>query len=262
MIFAIFTILSLGVAGVICGFTPVSWWWYLPLALGHFVAVIFVMLLVKFIQSPFLKKEVGGKPSAYCRFWMVHILDLFHNLVGARIKLEGEETIPKEPCLLICNHLSFFDPTTAVTTFRKRKLSIIAKESVFRYPLIAPYIRRCSFLPLDRENPRKGLATLKTASKLMTEYGMDVLIYPEGTRGATGELLPFKEGAFMVAKWAKAPIVILTVEGTSQIKKRFPLRRTPITYRVVDVITPDVVEQMRVAPLAELAREKMLNSMK
>jgi 1-acyl-sn-glycerol-3-phosphate acyltransferase len=94
----------------------------------------------------------------------------------------------------------------------------------------------------------------------MTEYGMDVLIYPEGTRSLDGELLPFKEGAFMVAKWAKAPIVVMQVEGTNVVKKKAPFRRTKITLRVVGVIDQSTVDETRVTPLCEMAREMMIHS--
>ncbi len=260
MILTVFGILSPIVAATLCYFLPLSWWWCAPLALSVFLTLNVLLILFELVATVFFKREIGGKPSRFCRFFMEHMMDWFHSLARISVKLEGEEMIPKEPCLLICNHISLLDATTAVKALRRRKMSIIAKESVFRIPLVAPYIRRCSFLPLDRGNPRKGLATLKNASKLMTEYGMDVLIYPEGTRSTNGELLPFKEGAFMVAKWAKAPIVVLKVEGTDKAKGRSPFRKTRVTLRVVGVIDKTCVDETRVTPLAEMAREIMINS--
>jgi 1-acyl-sn-glycerol-3-phosphate acyltransferase len=260
MILTIFGILSPAIAAALCYFTPLNWWLCAPVALGVFLTLNILMILLELFVTIFFKRGMGGKPSGFCRFVIIHMMDWFYSLANISVKLEGEEQIPKEPCLLICNHISLFDATTAVKALRMRKLSIVAKESVFRIPLIAPYIRRCSFLSLDRSNPRKGLATLKNASKLMTEYGMDVLIYPEGTRSLDGELLPFKEGAFMVAKWAKAPIVVMQVEGTNVVKKKAPFRRTKITLRVVGVINQSTVDETRVTPLCEMAREMMIHS--
>ena len=260
MILTIFGILSPVIAATLCYFLPISWWWCAPIALGVFLTLNILLILLELFLALFFKREMGGKPSGFCRFVIIHMMDWFHSLARISVKLEGEERLPKEPCLLICNHISLLDATTAVKALRRRKLSIVAKESVFRIPLVAPYIRRCSFLALDRSNPRKGLATLKNASKLITEYGMDVLIYPEGTRSLDGELLPFKEGAFMVAKWAKAPIVVMKVGGTNQAKGRSPFRKTCVTLRVVGVIEQSTVDETRVTPLCEMAREMMINS--
>ena len=257
MILTILGILSPIFAAALCYFTPLDWWWLAPVALGIFLALNILLILFLAVVSLFFKKGIGEKPSRFCRFVVIHIMDWFHALANISVKLEGEELIPKEPCLLICNHISLLDATTATKALRSRRISIVAKESVFRIPLVASYIRRCSFLPLDRSNPRKGLATLKQASKLMTEYGLDMLIYPEGTRSTTGELLPFKEGAFMVAKWAKAPIVVMKVEGTNKAKGRSPFRRTQVTLTVVGVIDKAQVEGMRVAPLSDAARAIM-----
>ena len=260
MIITVFGIISPLIAASLCLFVPISWWWCAPIALGVFTMLNVWLVLSKYVQSLFLKKEVGGKPSAYCRFWVIRVVEWFNTLAGVSVKLEGEENIPDEPCLLICNHRSLFDATVALAALRRRKMSVIAKESVFRLPIVGPFIRRSACLPLDRGNPRKGLATLKNASKLITEYGMDVLIYPEGTRSPDTELLPFKEGAFMVAKWAKAPIVVLKIEGTERIKGRSPLRKTRVTLRVVGVIDKPCVEETRVTPLSDKARDIMLNS--
>jgi len=75
-------------------------------------------------------------------------------------------------------------------------------------------------------------------------------IYPEGTRSKSGELLEFKEGAFLLAKRAGAPIVVMATHGTNQITRRMLLRRTRVDLNVLDVIDRDTVKAM---PLSELA---------
>ena len=79
----------------------------------------------------------------------------------------------------------------------------------------------------------KAMRTIKRASELVVSEQMIMGIYPEGTRSKTGELLEFKEGAFLLAKRAKAPVVVITTKGTDKIAKRMVLKSTKVELDVI-----------------------------
>ena len=86
-------------------------------------------------------------------------------------------------------------------------------------------------------------------------------IYPEGTRSKTGELLEFKEGAFLLAKRAKAPVVVITTKGTNQIAKRMILKATKVDLEVIEVIDKETVQDMKLSDLSARVRESIANAL-
>ena len=108
-------------------------------------------------------------------------------------------------------------------------------------PFFGRIIRKCCFLPIDRENPRKAIPTINRAAKLLKKQEVSIGIYPEGTRSKTGKLLPFHNGVFKIAQKAEAPIVVLSITGTERIAKRTPFRTTDVYLDVLEVF-PNIKE--------------------
>ena len=179
-------------------------------------------------------------------------------MLRVRVKVEGRKLLPGEPVVLVSNHRSDFDPMAAMVAFSHRPLVYISKESNLRIPIAGAFVRRCHFLPIDRENPRSALATLKHAASLMREEGLDIGIYPEGTRSYKGGPKPFKEGAFLMAKQAGAPIVLMTTEGTEEIAGHVILRRNIVRLRVLRVISAEEVAATTARELTRLSEETLL----
>ena len=87
-------------------------------------------------------------------------------------------------------------------------------------------------------------------------------IYPEGTRSRGGALLPFKTGAFVMAKKAACPMVICTIQGTNATRGRFPFRRTDAIFTVLETVDEGTVSKLKPEELANYAQsviEKSLN---
>ena len=68
------------------------------------------------------------------------------------------------------------------------------------------------FVPLERGNPEQSLPAIDGAATALRE-GNSFLIFPEGTRSRTDELLPFKKGGFVMAIQAGAPVVPVAIDG-------------------------------------------------
>lgn len=265
MIFWIFVAESLAAAVLLGVFVPTAawaWWQTALLALGGFVGAFLALnvlfLLLLFVISLFFPKGEPKKESRFWRRWTVHAVRWILDMLRVRVKVEGRELLPGEPVVLVSNHRSDFDPMAAMVAFSHRPLVYISKESNLRIPIAGAFVRRCHFLPIDRENPRSALATLKRAASLMREEGLDIGIYPEGTRSYKGGPKPFKEGAFLMAKQAGAPIVLMTTEGTEEIAGHVILRRSIVRLRVLRVISAEEVAATTARELTRLSEETLL----
>lgn len=265
MIFWIFVAESLAAAVLLGVFVPTAawaWWQTALLALGGFVGAFLTLnvlfLLLLFVISLFFPKGEPKKESRFWRRWTVHAVRWILDMLRVRVKVEGRELLPGEPVVLVSNHRSDFDPMAAMVAFSHRPLVYISKESNLRIPIAGAFVRRCHFLPIDRENPRSALATLKHAASLMREEGLDIGIYPEGTRSYKGGPKPFKEGAFLMAKQAGAPIVLMTTEGTEDIAGHVILRRNIVRLRVLRVISAEEVAATTARELTRLSEETLL----
>ena len=175
-------------------------------------------------------------------------------LFRVHVILKGKEKIPNEPCVIISNHLSNFDPLAMLVALHKRNLVYISKDTNFRLPCVGNYINNAGFISIDRNNGVRALRSLNLAAERMAEIGVDVGVYPEGTRSKSGVLLRFKTGAFHLAQSAGAPIVILTTKGTAEVRKNFPLRKTRVEMEVHEVIDAETVKAKTVDELCAYAR--------
>ena len=141
---------------------------------------------------------------------------------------------------------------------RKQKLAFISKLSNFKIPAFGRIIRKCCFMPIDRDDPLSAARTVNHAAKLMTDDEVSVAVYPEGTRNYEGGLLPFHNGLFRIAQKSEVPIVVVTAKGTDSIHKNFPLHRSRVKIKVLDVISAETVKNTRTNDLGDMIRREML----
>lgn len=176
-------------------------------------------------------------------------------LLGIEVRLEGAEKLPTQGrFLLVGNHRSNFDPILTWYALRQYDLAFLSKAENFRIPVFRRIIRRCCFLPIDREDPRKAIVTIQKAAALLACGEVCVGVYPEGTRSRDGTLLPFHNGVFKIAQKAGAPIVAAAVEGTEQIRKNCFRRRSVVRITITDMIPAETVCASRTAELGARVR--------
>ena len=233
--------------------------WLLLFLPAGFLIWNILFLLVLLISTIFLPGGAKGEANLpWCRRRIRHVLRWLFALFRVSFSVKGYEKVPKEPCVFIANHRSDFDPMIMLAAISDRPLCYISKESNFHIPIAGPYIRHAGFLSLDRTHPLRAARTIKEGARLVREEGMTVGIYPEGTRAKTSELLPFKEGAFIMAKKAEAPIVLLVTPNTEKISKGFPFRpRVRVNIEFIEVIPREKVAEMPASELANYCRERI-----
>jgi 1-acyl-sn-glycerol-3-phosphate acyltransferase len=93
-----------------------------------------------------------------------------------------------------------------------RRLRILYKAELRRFPLMGIVFDVGGFVAVERADRDKSLAAISRGAASL-KAGNSFLIFPEGTRSRTGQLLPFKKGGFIMAIEAQVPIVPVAVHG-------------------------------------------------
>ena len=238
----IFVPVAVLAALLLCLGSSMNPWWLLALIPAGYVAAIALYLLILLIASFFMPKTTPKKTSRLCHWLVVQTMQLIMPFLGIRAKVVGAEAFPDCPCVFVSNHRSGFDPMTMLAALKGRRVTYISKDSNFKIPLVGAYIRLAGFVPIDRGNSLRAVKSLHTAADYMKNDGLDLGIYPEGTRSRTGKLLRFKTGACYLAKLAEAPIVVLVTRGTEEISTRFLLSPVRVELKVVEVIDAERVK--------------------
>ena len=199
--------------------------------------------------------------SRFYRFLLNSATWCASKLIRIKLHVTGKEQLPDGRFLLVSNHRSKFDPILSWLVFDKCQLAFISKPENVKVPVFGRLIHRLCFLPIDRENPRNAVKTINRAVDLMNRDVASIGVYPEGTRNYGEGLLPFHNAMFKIAQKAQVPIVIVTVRGTYEIQKNYPLHRSHVYLDVVRVLDKDEVKRMKTAAIGELVRGVMLDKL-
>ncbi|HEY8550587.1 MAG TPA: lysophospholipid acyltransferase family protein [Vicinamibacterales bacterium] len=146
-------------------------------------------------------------------------------IAGIRYTVEGEEHILDRPAVYCVNHTSNVEPPVLFLALRRLtpRLLIIYKAELRKLPILGTGFHIAGFVPVDRGNREQTGKALETAARRLAS-GSSFLVFPEGTRSRTGELLPFKKGAFVMAMRAGAPVVPIAIAGARHaMRKGSPL---------------------------------------
>jgi 1-acyl-sn-glycerol-3-phosphate acyltransferase len=129
-----------------------------------------------------------------------------------RLEVIGNENIPEKGGVIVAaNHFSYLDPPV-IGVALKRQASFIAKEGLFKIPIIGRGIKAFSF-PVKRDRPQPS--TIKEAVSRLKQGGV-IVLFPEGGRSANGSFLDAKRGVGMIAAMSSAPVVPALIEGTDR----------------------------------------------
>lgn len=131
-------------------------------------------------------------------------------MAGVSVTVKGKENLPREGCLLLFNHSSFFD-VFAITGYLKG-VRFGAKAELFKIPVFGRAIASVGTLPIDRKN-REGVFKIYDEAKTRFLKGEHFVLSPEGGRFYGPQLSPFKSGPFQFAMSVQVPVVPVVICG-------------------------------------------------
>jgi len=135
---------------------------------------------------------------------------------GARVNYEDLDIASRhQPCIYVANHQSNVDIWALIAVLPKRT-RFVAKQSLFKVPLLGWALRVSDFIPIDRANRTGAIRSLQQAAQKI-RGGRPVVLFAEGTRSAGDTLAPFKKGPFHLALEAGVPIVPIAIRGSGAV---------------------------------------------
>ncbi len=145
---------------------------------------------------------------------------------GIKLSVTGLENFDhKKIYVFVSNHSSQYDIPSLQYAI-PIPISIVFKKELSKIPLFGWQLRTGPYIMIDRTNTESALKSIEKAKKRMIEKKLSPLVYAEGTRSKTGEVQPFKRGAFYLAAKVGFPIVPVSVSGASKIlpKGKFKIK--------------------------------------
>lgn len=143
---------------------------------------------------------------------------LFSKVLGVKVTIKNEQYLQNKPSIVISNHQSALDILILGRVFQPG-FTVTAKKALQYVPFLGWFMLASNTFFLDRSKGEKARKVLENALTGLKKQKRSIFMFPEGTRSATKklELLPFKKGAFHLAKQAKIPIVPVAVSNYSTI---------------------------------------------
>lgn len=194
-----------------------------------------VMATLSFLVSFF--DRTGVRQHRLAQIWGYIML----RVAGVRVTVDGLDRIdPEGSYVFVANHQSYLD-TPLILGHVPVQFRFLAKDPLFRNPLLGAHLRRAGHIPVNRDDPRSSLRSMTDAARVIHEKRVSVLLFPEGGRTATGELQEFKEGAAYIAIKSGTAAVPLAISGTHDIlpRGRLLVRPGAVRLRIGDPIPMD-----------------------
>jgi 1-acyl-sn-glycerol-3-phosphate acyltransferase len=183
---------------------------------------------------------------------------------GIKTEIAGLENVPAgQPCIFMCNHVSNLDPPVVLPLLPGRS-SVLLKKELMSIPILGRAMRMGQFVPVERGGKRDAAQASVIAAGRALADGLNILVFPEGTRSRDGRLSAFKKGPFFLAMETKAPVVPVAISGTQEMMRKGSWAITPgiASIRLLPAIEPsafqtreDLLKAVRGAIAAALPSE-------
>ncbi|XP_032056390.1 1-acyl-sn-glycerol-3-phosphate acyltransferase beta [Aythya fuligula] len=164
--------------------------------------------------SDFALPEQPGQPPPHFHWHKIHqkriiktVVKTFKYFFGLRFEVKGLENFEVEgPAIIVSNHQSILDMMGLMEVLPDNCVQVGKKELMYAGTVgLIIYLGGVIFI--NRKSTSSAKMVMAEVAKTMATDNVKVWVYPEGTRNCTGDLLPFKKGAFHVAVQAQVPVI-------------------------------------------------------
>lgn len=168
-------------------------------------------------------------------------------VINGRASYEQRDKLPKDTnYILVGPHRTWWDPLYFAVAAAPKEFSFMAKEELFKNPIIRYIMVHAHAFPVKRDNP--GPSVIKTPIKSLKNSDLSLIMFPSGTRHSE----ELKGGAALIAKMAKVPIVPAVYQGPLTLGGLF--KRQKVTVRFGDPIDISDVPKINQEGIDEVER--------
>ncbi len=230
--------------------TLLNWW-----AWVETVSVVIlgtpIVALIFAVTAPFDK----GRYAAGRAFRLVGVTAMRLNGLW-RFRVRGSLADPRRPYVVIANHESYAD-IFLISCF-PWEMKWLSKDTMFKIPCMGWMMQMAGDIKLVRGDRDSTLNAIEQCRDRLAKR-VSVMIFPEGTRSRTHEMLPFKDGAFRLAVDSGAPILPIAVAGTrnAMAKGTFRFLRARAVAQVLEPIDTTGMTTADIPRLKQMARERI-----
>lgn len=163
-----------------------------------FSTVFFTVGLLS-VLMPFYKRY------AFISLWCQGVMWLLKILCGLNYEVRGLENLPKTPAIIFSNHQSTWETIAFLLIFPPQ--CWVLKQELLRIPLFGWYVALLEPIAIDRKKRKNAMSQVVALGKARLHTGRWVVVFPEGTRVAPHERIPYKKGGAVLAAKSGYPVV-------------------------------------------------------
>lgn len=175
------------------------------------IPVVAIVVCASYLRIP---RRRGGIYDRVQRTWGWGLM----TFSGVRTRVHGAEHISKsDACVYVANHVSWYDVFALASVLPR--WSFVAKAELRKIPIFGRGAEAVGTIFVERQNRRAAFQLYEKAA-VSIRGGESVVVYPEGSRGDSYSLRPFKKGPFVLAISAGVPIIPVVIVGTREVMPR------------------------------------------
>ena len=145
------------------------------------------------------------------RLWLRQIAWIERHIGGITYHVIGREYVPSGTCIIAAKHQSAWE------TFKLHLLfgdpAIVLKKELLNIPLWGWYLRRSGMIPIDRAARGRVITRMMEAARQAVKDGRKIVIFPQGTRTAIGEVKTYKNGVATLYQELGLPVVPMALNS-------------------------------------------------
>ncbi len=187
------------------------------------------------------------------RFWAWSVVWLLRTICGIRFRVVGEQNLPAPgmPALIAAKHQSAFD--TIIWLGLLPAPAYVLKQELLRIPVYGLLARHAGMIAVDRAAGASAMRHLLRAGQEAAAAGRQIVIFPEGTRVAPGDRVPYQPGIAALAAATRLPVIPAAIDsGLLWGRRAFRKRPGTITLSILPALPPGLPRPELLARLADL----------
>lgn len=220
--------------------------------------IYIVVVILTFIISIYATKRMPVDSIKKHNYLMNFSNYFFCSLLRVKPIVKGLENLPKDQnFVMYSNHIEYNDPFYIKQLYKNTSLSFVAKEPLFKYPILKDLIHGIGCIPIGKLADRKSLEAILSAIKSV-KSGQPMGIFPEGKRSYSNYMDVFKPGAFKLVQKAEADMSLVTIYNFHEInRKRIRIKKVKVYISILPLIRYEELRDLDTIQVSDLAFNKI-----